>query len=92
MDIKDGWKSSEFWVTLVIVGKMLGVDTALTSDQALSTAEQVQKISDILKGVPDGQESGIFILLGIYITGRILIKLFEIKYSVRSTSAPRVEE
>ncbi len=73
-----GAKSTEFWLVLFFVLDFLmqrfGVYSSLSPEQIADAAGQVQKIAEQLRGQTGNQTDLVYLLGGLYVGGRTLVK------------------
>lgn len=84
MTLKDGWKTSEFWVVGAFFLKLLGLDQYISPEQAQTTVQQVEQLTDEIGVIVTNQASGdpfwLYLIAVIYVSGRMGIKVMEARY------------
>jgi hypothetical protein len=73
-----GAKSTEFWVVAAFLGDLIfqrfGVYEYLGPDQVMTAAEQVGQIASQLRAETGADSALVYLLAGLYVGGRILLK------------------
>ena len=73
-----GRKSTEFYVTaafiLDLILQRLGIYERITPEQVMSTADQVGQIASQLRGETGADSALVYLLAGLYVGGRVLLK------------------
>lgn len=84
MSLKDGYKTSEFWVVIAFFLKMLGIDSYISAEQVQTTVQEVERLTDEIGVIVTNQSGGdnfwIYMIAVIYVAGRMGIKVMEAKY------------
>lgn len=82
--LKDGYKTTEFWVVIAFFMKMLGLDQYITADQLQQTTQEVQQLTDQIGVIVTNQASGdpiwVYLIATVYVAGRMGIKVMEARY------------
>ncbi|MCK9347292.1 MAG: hypothetical protein M0P40_09400 [Bacteroidales bacterium] len=84
MDLKQGYKTTEFWVVIAFFMKLLGLDTLITPEQMQSTVQEVEQLTDQIGVIVTNSGSGdnfwIYMIATVYVAGRMGIKVMEARY------------
>lgn len=82
--LKDGYKTTEFWVVIAFFLKMLGLDSYVSPEQVQTTVQQVERLTDEIGVIVTNQGSGdsfwIYMIAVVYVSGRMGIKVMEARY------------
>lgn len=75
-----GWKTSELLAAGAYALLTSDIFSKINLDDLKNYSEQFKMLSDVLKGLDQVKIIGLTIVVSLFIIGRVLIKLFEIKY------------
>jgi len=84
MNLKQGYKTTEFWVVIAFFLKMLGLDNYVGPEQVQTTVQQVEQLTDQIGVIVTNSGSGdnfwIYMIATVYVAGRMGIKVMEARY------------
>lgn len=82
--LKDGYKTTEFWVVIAFFLEKLGLDSYVSPEQVQTTVQQVERLTDEIGVIVTNQGNGdsfwIYMIAVVYVSGRMGIKVMESRY------------